>query len=55
MKSILFGSRPRLKPQSVLSITCKSTIIEAKNTVKYFGVEQCLSDANKATSVNQKA
>ena len=57
MKSILFGSRPRLKPQSVLSITCKSTVIEAKNTVKYLGVvlEQCLSGANKATSVNQKA
>ena len=35
---ILFGSRPRLKSQSVLSITCKGTVIEAKNTVKYLGV-----------------
>ena len=47
-ESILFGSRPRLKSQPVLSITCKGTIIEAKNTVKYLGVvlEQCISDAN---------
>ena len=29
-ESILFGSRPRLKSQSVLSITCKSAVIEAK-------------------------
>ena len=50
-ESILFGSRPRLKSQSVLSITCKGTVIEAKNTVKYLGVvlEQCLSGANMAT------
>ena len=34
-ESILFGSRPRLKSQSVLSIICKGTVIEAKNTVKY--------------------
>ena len=56
-ESILFGSRPRLKSQSVLSITCKGTVIEAKNTVKYLGVvlEQCLSGANMATSVIQKA
>ena len=33
------------------------TIIEAKNTVKYLGVllEKCLSGANMATSVIQKA
>ena len=56
-ESILFGSRPRLKSQSVLSITCKGTLIEAKTTVKYLGVvlEQCLSVANMATSVIQKA
>ena len=56
-ESILFGSRHRLKAQSVLSITCKGTVIEAKNTVKYLGVvlEQCLSGANMATSVIQKA
>ena len=29
-ESILFGSRPRSKSQSVLSITCKGTVIEAK-------------------------
>ena len=29
-ESILFGSRPRLKSQSVFSITCKGTVIEAK-------------------------
>ena len=29
-ESILFGFRPRLKSQSVLSITCKGTVIEAK-------------------------
>ena len=54
-ESILFGSRPRLKSQSVLSITCKGTIIEAKITVKYLGVvlEQYLSGANMATSVIQ--
>ena len=56
-ESILFGSRPRLKSQFVLSITCKGTVIEAKNTVKYLGVvlEQCLTGANMATSVIQKA
>ena len=56
-ESILFGSRPRLKSQSVLSITCKVTVIEAKISVKYLGVvlEQCLSGANMATSVIQKA
>ena len=55
--SILFGSRPRLKSQSALSITCKGTVIEAKNTVKYLGVvlEQYLSGVNMATSVIQKA
>ena len=54
---ILFGSRPRLKSQSVLCITCKGTAIEAKNTVKYLGVmlEQCLSGASLATSVIQKS
>ena len=30
MESILFGSRTRLKSQSVLSITCKGTVIEVK-------------------------
>ena len=56
-ESILFGCRPRLKSQSVLSITCKCTVIEAKLTVKYLGavLEQCLSCANMATSVIQKA
>ena len=56
-KSILFGYRPRLKSRSVLSITCKGTVIEARNTVQYLGVvlEQCLSGANMATSVIQKA
>ena len=56
-ESILFGSRPRLKSQSVLSITCKGIVIEAKNTVNYLGVvlEQCLSGANMPTSVIQKA
>ena len=56
-ESILFGSRPRLKSQSVLSITCKGIVIEAKTTVKYLGVlfKQCLSGANVATSVIQKA
>ena len=41
----------------MLSLTCKGTVIEAKNTVKYLGVvlEQCLSGANMATSVIQKA
>ena len=45
-ESILFGSRPRLKSQSVFSITCKGTVIEANNTVKYLGVvlEQCHGD-----------
>ena len=36
-ESILFGSRPRLKSRSVLSITCKGTVIAAQNTVKYLG------------------
>ena len=55
-ESILFGSRPRLKSQSVLSITCKGDVIEAKK-IKYLGVvlKQCLSGANMATSVIQKA
>ena len=57
IESILLGSRPRLKSLSVLSITCKGTVIEAKTTVKYLGVvlEQCLSGANMATFVIQKA
>ena len=57
MESILFGSSPRLKSQSVLSITYKGTAIEAKYTVKYLGVvlEQCLSGVNMATSIIQKA
>ena len=56
-ESVLFGSKPRLKSQSVLNITCKATVIEARNTVKYLGVvlEQCLSCANMATSVILKA
>ena len=56
-ESILFGSRPRLKSQSVLSITCKGTVIEAKTTVNYLGVvlEQCLSGAYIGTSGIQKA
>ena len=43
-ESILFESRPRLKSQSVLSITCKGTVIKAKNTKKYLVVvlEQCI-------------
>ena len=52
-ESILFGSRPRLKSQSVLSITCKGTVIEAKNYLSVV-LEQCLSGANMATSVIQK-
>ena len=59
MESILFGSRPRLKSQSILSITCKDTFTEAKNRIllKYLAVvlEQCLSGANMATFVIQKA
>ena len=56
-ESILFGSRPRLKSQSVLSIPCKGTFIEEKITVKYLDVvlEQCLSGVNMAASVLQKA
>ena len=57
MESILFRSRPRSKSQPVLSISCKGTVIEAKTTLKYLGVvlEQCLSGANMAISVIQKA
>ena len=56
-ESILFGSSPRLKSQSVLSITYKGTAIEAIYTVKCLGVvlEQCLSGVNMATSIIQKA
>ena len=56
-ESILFGSRPRLKSQYVLSITYKGTVIEANYTVKYLGVvlDQCLSGANMVTSGIQKA
>ena len=35
---ILFVSRLRLRSQSILSITCKGTVIEATNTAKYLGV-----------------
>ena len=37
-ESILFGSRPRLKSQSVLSITCRGTFIKAKKYCKYIWV-----------------
>ena len=37
-ESILFGSRPRLKSQSVLSITCRGTFTKAKKYCKYIGV-----------------
>ena len=52
-ESILFRSSPRLKSQSVLSITHKGTAIAAKYTVKYLSVvlEQCLSGTNIATSI----
>ena len=52
----MFGSRPRLKSQSALSITCKGIVIEGKKAVKYLGVKlkQCLSGTNMATSVIQR-
>ena len=54
---ILFGSRPRLKAQSDLNISCEGTSIEAKDNVKYLGavLDQCLSGENMVTSIIQKA
>ena len=56
-ESILFGSRPRLKTQSDLNISCEGTSIEAKDNVKYLGavLDQCLSGENMVTSIIQKA
>ena len=41
---ILFGSRPRLRSKSVLNISCKGTVTEGQNSVKYLGatLEQSL-------------
>ena len=46
-ESILFGSLPRIRSESVLNITCKCTIIEGKNSVEYMGatLEQLWSKA----------
>ena len=36
-KSILFGSKPRLRSQSNLKIECKGSVTEPKDNVKYLG------------------
>lgn len=56
-ESILFGSQRRLKSKSALNISCKGTVIEAKDTVKYLGavLEQSLSGENMVRSIIQKA
>ena len=56
-ESILFGSRPRLKAQSDLNISCEGTSIEANDNVKYLDavLDQCLSGENMVTSIIQKA
>ena len=53
---VLFGSRPRLKAQSDLNISCEGTSIEAKDNVKYLGavLDQCLSGENMVTSIIQR-
>lgn len=56
-ESILFGSKRRLKPRSNLQISCKGTVIESKEDVKYLGavLEQCLSGESMVKVIIQKA
>jgi len=44
-ESILFGSKPRIRTQPSLDITCNGSSVESKTSVKYLGVtiDQCLS------------
>ena len=54
---ILFGSKPRLKSQSNMTISWHTNIIEGKTKVKYLGatIDQTLSCESMALSIIQKA
>ena len=56
-ESILFGSKPRLKSQSNMTISCHTTIIECKTQVKYLDatLDQTLSSESMALSIIEKA
>ncbi|MCU7801520.1 MAG: reverse transcriptase family protein [gamma proteobacterium symbiont of Lucinoma myriamae] len=56
-ESVLFGSKPRLRSKSNLSIECKGTVIEPKDNVKYLGaiLEQYLTGESMVNSILQKA
>ena len=56
-ESILFGSKPRLRPQSTLNISCNGQSIKPTNSVKYLGasLDQSLSGESMARSVIKKA
>ena len=51
--SIVFGSKPKLKAQSSLNITCKTTSISSTTSVKYLGavIDQHMSFNSMADSV----
>ena len=42
-ESILFGSKPKLKKESNLNISCNGTVIQHTDSVKYLGasLDQC--------------
>ena len=56
-ESILFGSKPKLKSKSTLSISCNGTNIQATSSVKYLGatLDQNLSGNDIARSVVTKS
>jgi len=56
-ESILFGSKPKLKKESNLNISCNGTVIQHTDSVKYLGatLDQCLSFESMVTSVIKKA
>ena len=56
-KSILFGSKSRLRSRSNLNIECKGSKIEPKDVVKYLGatLDQTLSGESIVNSILQRA
>lgn len=56
-ESILFGSKPRIRSQPSLDITCNGSSIESKTSVKYLGVtiDQCLSFESMARAIIKKS
>ena len=56
-ESILFGSKPKLRSKSTLSVSCNGTSIQGTNSVKYLGatLDQNLSCDQIARSIVTKA